>query len=76
MSEKRLWLAGALLTLLSAVGCGPWCERWCEKHHPVPAVPVSYGAAPCCPPAPTCCAPGTVAGAPTWQRTVPNGCCP
>jgi hypothetical protein len=81
MSGKRLWLNGALVAFLGASGCGPWCERWCEKHHPVPAVPVGYGASPCCPcpPAPVCCPPGTVANAPpTWQRQVPvvNGCCP
>jgi hypothetical protein len=81
MSAKRLWLTGALIALVGASGCGPWCERWCEKHHPVPAVPVGY-AAPCCQPcapvAPACCPPGTVANAPTWQRPVPaaNGCYP
>jgi hypothetical protein len=82
MSGKRLWLTGALLTgaLLAAAGasgCGPWCERWCEKHHPVPAVPVTYGAAPCCQPcapAPTYCPPGTVSN--TWQRTVPTATVP
>jgi len=73
MSGKRLWLMGALVGLMGAAGCGPWCDRWCENHRPVPAVPVGYAAPQCCQPAPACCAP---APAPNWQRTMPNGCCP
>ena len=71
MSGKRLWLKGAMVALLGATGCGPWCERWCEKHHPVPAVPAQC-CQPCAP-APVCCNPAPVAGAATWQRPVPAG---
>jgi hypothetical protein len=78
MSAKRLWLKGVLLTLVGASGCGPWCERWCEKHHPVPVATANPCCQPCAP-APVCCPPGTVANSPqTWQRPVPatNGCYP